>query len=64
MVWASMVFLSLVMVFLVLIWATKSQHEQEQHSLDGSVKPHASAEKEMESAEAEVKKDNSKHSSV
>ena len=59
-----MVILSVVMVSLVIIWTAKSQHEQEQHSLDGSVKPHASAEKEMESAEAEVKKDNSKHSSV
>eukprot|EP00258_Populus_trichocarpa_P033021 XP_024449040.1 uncharacterized protein LOC112326043 isoform X2 [Populus trichocarpa] len=39
MVWASMVFLSLVMVFLVLIWTMLAQHEQEHHSLDGSVKP-------------------------
>ncbi|KAB5548573.1 hypothetical protein DKX38_011979 [Salix brachista] len=41
-VWASMVFLSLVMVFLVLIWTLLAQLEQEHHSLEGSVKPHLS----------------------
>ena len=39
MVWASMVFLSLVMVFLVLVWTLLVQLEQENHSLEGSVKP-------------------------
>ncbi|KAJ6366558.1 hypothetical protein OIU77_003026 [Salix suchowensis] len=43
MVWASMVFLSLVMVILVLIWTLLAQLEQEHHSLEGSVKPHLSS---------------------
>ncbi|CAK7322660.1 unnamed protein product [Dovyalis caffra] len=61
MVWASMVFLSLVMVFLVLIWTMLAQHEQEHHSLDGSVKPHLSSPaKELESIGT---KDRSTHAS-
>ncbi|KAL3583225.1 hypothetical protein D5086_014286 [Populus alba] len=58
MVWASMVFLSLVMVFLVLIWTMLAQHEQEHHSLDGSVKPRLpSVAKELETGT----KDSSEH---
>ncbi|XVE81013.1 hypothetical protein DITRI_Ditri15bG0028500 [Diplodiscus trichospermus] len=37
--WASMVVLSIVMVVLVLIWTAKARHDQQLHSLDGSVKP-------------------------
>uniref|UniRef100_A0A6N2LV56 Uncharacterized protein n=1 Tax=Salix viminalis TaxID=40686 RepID=A0A6N2LV56_SALVM len=48
MVWTSLVFLSLVMVFLVLIWAKLAQHEQEHHSVDGCVKPHSAVAKEPE----------------
>ncbi|WCJ41287.1 hypothetical protein M5689_022167 [Euphorbia peplus] len=56
MVWGSMLFLSLNMVFLVLIWTILARHEQEKHSLDGSVKPHSSstAEKGVESKEKQV----------
>ncbi|KAJ6859949.1 hypothetical protein NC651_036313 [Populus alba x Populus x berolinensis] len=48
-----------VMVFLVLIWAKLAQHEQEHHSLDGSVKPHSSVAKEPETGT----KDSSNHTS-
>ncbi|KAJ6690930.1 TRANSMEMBRANE PROTEIN [Salix koriyanagi] len=48
MVWTSLVFLSLVMVFLVLIWAKLAQHEQEHHSVDSCVKPHSAVAKEPE----------------
>lgn len=41
MVWGSMLFLSLSMVFLVLNWTVIARHDQEKHSLDGSVKPHS-----------------------
>lgn len=41
MVWASMVFLSVVMVALVLIWTIEAHHEQYHCSLDVSVKPHS-----------------------
>ncbi|KAJ9178513.1 hypothetical protein P3X46_010391 [Hevea brasiliensis] len=61
MVWGSMLFLSLSMVFLVLIWTVQAHHEQENHSLDGSVKPHSSAVKEVESAESKVAKDSSNY---
>ncbi|XVE84472.1 hypothetical protein DITRI_Ditri17bG0016200 [Diplodiscus trichospermus] len=41
MAWAAMVFLSIIMVVLVLIWTAQARHDQELHSLDGSVKPQA-----------------------
>lgn len=41
MVWAPMVFLSVVMVALVLIWTIEAHHEQNHFSLDVSVKPHS-----------------------
>ena len=40
MVWVSMVVLSLIMAFLVLIWITKAHHDQNHHFSDTSVKPH------------------------
>lgn len=41
MVWASTVFLSVVMVALVLIWSSAAHHEQHQHHSDVSVKPYS-----------------------
>ncbi|KAL2469436.1 hypothetical protein Adt_37572 [Abeliophyllum distichum] len=41
MTWAALVFLSVVMVGLVFIWTTAAHHEQEHHSLGGSVNPHS-----------------------
>lgn len=38
--WSALLFLSLVLVILVLIWAIKAHHDQTHHSTDGSVKPH------------------------
>ncbi|XP_021655631.2 uncharacterized protein LOC110646491 isoform X2 [Hevea brasiliensis] len=59
MVWGSMLFLSLSMVFLVLIWTFQAHHEQEHHSVDGSVKPHNAEVKESQSGEKELAKDRS-----
>ncbi|KAG8655428.1 hypothetical protein MANES_04G047800v8 [Manihot esculenta] len=56
-VWVSNLFLSLSMVFLVLIWTVQALHEQEHHSLDSSVKPHSAEVKEVESGETEGAKD-------
>lgn len=39
-VWAGLVFLSIVMVFLVLTWAVEAYHECNHRFSDGSVKPH------------------------
>ncbi|GAY61953.1 hypothetical protein CUMW_214000 [Citrus unshiu] len=40
MVWASLVFLSVIMVLLVILWAGLAHHHKQlPHSLDGSVKP-------------------------
>ncbi|KAG8369463.1 hypothetical protein BUALT_Bualt14G0016300 [Buddleja alternifolia] len=41
MVWAALVFLSVVLVALVLLWTIGARHEKNHHSLDGSVKPHS-----------------------
>ncbi|KAH6768207.1 hypothetical protein C2S51_013543 [Perilla frutescens var. frutescens] len=41
MVWAALLFLSMVMVGLVLVWTIGSHHHQNHHSLSGSVKPHS-----------------------
>lgn len=60
MVWASMVFLSAVMVILLLIWITKSQHEQENHFSNGSVKPHSAAGDVQESGTSETINNNPK----
>ncbi|KAE9585947.1 hypothetical protein Lal_00009856 [Lupinus albus] len=43
MVWVGMVFLSVIMVLLVLLWILKAHHEQHNHLLDGSVEPHFGA---------------------
>ncbi|KAJ0937694.1 putative transmembrane protein [Helianthus annuus] len=39
-VWAGLVFLSIVMVFLVLTWTVESYYERNHRFSDGSVKPH------------------------
>ncbi|XP_023750021.1 uncharacterized protein LOC111898330 [Lactuca sativa] len=39
-VWAGLVFLSIVMVFLVLTWTFEAYHEHNHRFSDGSVKPH------------------------
>ncbi|KDP43896.1 hypothetical protein JCGZ_20906 [Jatropha curcas] len=64
MVWGSMLFLSLSMVFLVLIWTIKAYHEQQNHSLDGSVKPHSAGVDETQPVEPELVKDRSNQSFV
>lgn len=64
MVWAAMVFLSVVMVALILIWTTEAQHEQYHHSLDGSVKPYSTAADTLESGTAEASNNDSRPSSV
>ncbi|KAF5464712.1 hypothetical protein F2P56_014766, partial [Juglans regia] len=40
MVWVSMLFLSVIMMILVLIWMSQAHHEQNLHLSNGSVKPH------------------------
>ncbi|XP_021291171.1 uncharacterized protein LOC110421818 isoform X1 [Herrania umbratica] len=65
MAWAAMVFLSIIMVFLVLIWTAEAHHEQQLHSLDGSVKPQSATTNSLESqANNEVIKDHSNSNSV
>ncbi|GJR17584.1 tweety-2 like protein [Tanacetum coccineum] len=39
-VWAGLVYLSIVMVFLVLTWTNQAYHERNHRFSDGSVKPH------------------------
>ncbi|XP_038711812.1 uncharacterized protein LOC120006008 [Tripterygium wilfordii] len=56
MVWVAMIVLSVIMVVLVLIWATQASHEQETHSSGSYVKPHP--------ATTELVKDDSNSSSV
>ncbi|KAJ7947474.1 Transmembrane protein [Quillaja saponaria] len=51
-VWAGMVFLSVVMVLLVLLWTIKAHHEQKHHFSNGSVKPHSTTANILESGEA------------
>ncbi|XVF65667.1 hypothetical protein PTKIN_Ptkin09bG0268000 [Pterospermum kingtungense] len=64
MAWAAMVFLSIIMVVLVLIWTAKALHDHEiLHSLDGSVKPQSSTRNSLElQANSEVIKDHSSKS--
>ncbi|MCD7456566.1 hypothetical protein HAX54_032154 [Datura stramonium] len=45
-VWGGLVFLSVVMVALVLVWCFQARHEEKHNNLDSSVKPH-SAETDM-----------------
>ncbi|XP_057777277.1 uncharacterized protein LOC130995846 [Salvia miltiorrhiza] len=41
MVWAALLFLSLTMVSLVLVWTAGAHHQRSRHSFGGSVKPHS-----------------------
>ncbi|XVF84346.1 hypothetical protein PTKIN_Ptkin17bG0029400 [Pterospermum kingtungense] len=60
--WAAMVFLSITMVALVLIWTVQARHDQQLHSSDGSVKPQASTTNSLEfQANNEVIKDQSRN---
>lgn len=40
-VWSGLVFLSIIMVFLVLIWTDQAHHRQELHTSDGSIELHS-----------------------
>ena len=65
MVWASMVLLSLIMVFLVLLWTIRAHHELSHHFSDGgSVGPHSSAANMLELGNAKPVKDIQNLSSV
>lgn len=50
MVWAGLVFVSIVMMFLVLIWTIRANIDQNLHHFDGSVQPNSSTPKMMEMA--------------
>ncbi|XP_059632936.1 uncharacterized protein LOC132275453 [Cornus florida] len=64
MVWASLVFLSTVMVALVMIWITEAHHERKYHFSDGSVKPHSVAANTLESGTAKALDNDSNPNSV
>ncbi|XP_073099302.1 uncharacterized protein [Elaeis guineensis] len=51
MTWAALATLSTIMVALVLFWILEAQHDNRQHSTDGSVKPHPSS---TDTAEADI----------
>ncbi|KAK6930515.1 hypothetical protein RJ641_004609, partial [Dillenia turbinata] len=53
MVWAAMVFLSMLTVCLVLIWTAITLHERKYHVPDGSVKPHSPKAYALETGAAE-----------
>lgn len=59
MVWAAMVFLSMIMVVLVLIWTIKAHHEHKLHLANGSVKSHSAAANRMELQTAKAISDSS-----
>ncbi|KAJ4840783.1 hypothetical protein Tsubulata_051356 [Turnera subulata] len=63
MVWASMLLLSLVMVFLVLTWTVQTRHEQKHHIFGSSVKPNSATANEESAAAADdqVSQNGSKH---
>lgn len=48
MVWAAMIVLATMMVFLVLTWTTKAYHDGHNHFSDGSVKPQATPNETLE----------------
>lgn len=64
MVWASLVFLSVIMVFLVLTWTAKAiQDEKHRHS-DGTVKPRSAAPQSQEPGKTKEFQDNVDHGPV
>lgn len=67
MVWAALVFLSVIMVAFVLIWTDEAYHQQKHHSSNssnGSVKPHSMAAEMMEAGVPQSTKDVSNPNSV
>ena len=64
MVWVAMVFLSVIMVVLVLVWTTKARHERNYHSSDGSVKHHIAAANMLDSGMANAGNGNTDHTLV
>ncbi|RVW88585.1 hypothetical protein CK203_033005 [Vitis vinifera] len=63
-VWVAMVFLSVVMGVLVLVWTTQAHHEQNYHSSDGSVKPHITVANMLDSGPAKASNSSSENTSV
>ncbi|KAL8491811.1 hypothetical protein ACS0TY_023424 [Phlomoides rotata] len=61
MVWASLVFLSVVMVAMVLVWTIATYHDIYHHYFDGSVKPHSTTTDMLESGPAEINENDSTH---
>lgn len=57
MVWAALVFLSVVMVALVIVWTIGAHHDQNHHSFGGSVKPHSTTPDMLESGMAKMSND-------
>ena len=51
MVWVGLVFVSIVMVCLVLIWTIRANIDQKLHHFDGSVQPNSSTPKTLEMAD-------------
>lgn len=60
MVWASLVFLSIVMVALVVVWTIGAHHDVNHHSFGGSVKPHSNTTDMLESGKHEMSENDSK----
>lgn len=63
-VWVAMVFLSVIMGVLVLVWTTQAHHEQNYHSSDGSVKPHIQVANMLDSGPAKASNSSSENTSV
>ncbi|XP_030536584.1 uncharacterized protein LOC115745269 isoform X2 [Rhodamnia argentea] len=64
MVWASLVFLSVIMASLVLIWTAKAIQDQKHQHSDGSVKPHCAAPDPQEPGKTKEFQDNVEYGSV
>ncbi|XP_057958038.1 uncharacterized protein LOC131150953 [Malania oleifera] len=64
MVWIAMIFLSVIMVALILIWVKKAHHEQRHHFSDGSVKPHSTSAHMMDRGTTKAINNTSNSSSV
>ncbi|XP_030459201.1 uncharacterized protein LOC115679679 isoform X1 [Syzygium oleosum] len=64
MVWASLAFLSVIMMFLVLIWTAKAIQDEEHRHPNGSVKPHSTAPDPQEPVKTKEFQDNVEYGSV
>lgn len=62
MLWASLLFLALVMVALLIVWSMGTYHEQTHPSFGGSVKPEVITPEIMETGAVEPVKEDSKQS--